>query len=157
MFKTNVYIDGFNLYFGCLKGTSHRWLDVSKLSALLLSDKNQINHIKYFTAPVSGRPDDPQQPVRQQMYYRALRTIPNLQIIFGQFKTRKTKMPLVNENFDASKTASNHVLLFRSRNTGTETGDKVNQHLYYSREEFEVDRIFSPIPKEALLPVKWVI
>jgi len=22
--KTNVYIDGFNLYYGCLKGTPHR-------------------------------------------------------------------------------------------------------------------------------------
>jgi hypothetical protein len=28
---TNVYIDGFNLYYGCLKGTPHKWLDLDAL------------------------------------------------------------------------------------------------------------------------------
>lgn len=32
----NVYIDGFNLFYRCLKGTPYKWLDVAKLSAHLL-------------------------------------------------------------------------------------------------------------------------
>jgi hypothetical protein len=26
--KTRVYIDGFNLYYGLLRGTPHKWLDL---------------------------------------------------------------------------------------------------------------------------------
>ena len=32
----NVYIDGFNLHYGALRQTPHRWLDLEKLCALLL-------------------------------------------------------------------------------------------------------------------------
>ena len=31
MLRTRVYIDGYNFYYGCLKGTSHKWLDLVKL------------------------------------------------------------------------------------------------------------------------------
>ena len=34
--KTRVYVDGFNLYYGALKGTSFKWLDLVRLSRLLL-------------------------------------------------------------------------------------------------------------------------
>jgi hypothetical protein len=26
--RTIVYVDGFNLYYGALKGTPYRWLDI---------------------------------------------------------------------------------------------------------------------------------
>jgi hypothetical protein len=32
----NVYVDGFNLFYRCLKGTPHKWLDPAKLASLLL-------------------------------------------------------------------------------------------------------------------------
>ena len=28
---TNVYVDTFNLYYGLLKGSPYRWLDIQKL------------------------------------------------------------------------------------------------------------------------------
>lgn len=56
--KTNVYIDGFNLYYGCLKKTPYRWLNVAELCRLMLP-KDTIHRIKYFTARVSARPRDP--------------------------------------------------------------------------------------------------
>lgn len=40
--RTNVYIDGFNLYYGAVKGTPYKWLDVAALSAKLFP-RNQIN------------------------------------------------------------------------------------------------------------------
>jgi uncharacterized protein with NRDE domain len=30
--KVNVYIDGFNLYYGAVKGTPYRWLNVAEIS-----------------------------------------------------------------------------------------------------------------------------
>ena len=62
----NVYVDGFNLYYGALKGnTGRKWLDLDALTRRLLPN-DSINRIRYFTATVSARPHDPQQPVRQQ-------------------------------------------------------------------------------------------
>lgn len=58
--------------------------------------QKHIVKIKYFTARVSARPHDPDQPVRQQAYLRALETIPHLQIIYGHFLTNTVKMPVAN-------------------------------------------------------------
>lgn len=90
--KTTVYVDGFNLYYGALKNTPYKWLDLDKLCRLLLP-KNQIERIKYFTATVSARPHDPGQPTRQQTYLRALQTIPHLEIIYGHFLSHEIYMP----------------------------------------------------------------
>ncbi len=93
--KTIVYVDGFNLYYGAVKGTPYKWLNILKLCQLLLP-KNQITQIKYFTALVTGRANDPDQPNRQLLYLRALRTIPNLEIIYGHFLEHEIMMPAAN-------------------------------------------------------------
>ncbi len=90
-----VYVDGFNLYYGAVKGTPYKWLDINKLVQMLLP-KNQVLKIKYFTALVNARPQDPDQPIRQQIYLRALKTIPNMEIIFGHFLSHEVSMPLAN-------------------------------------------------------------
>ena len=95
MKKTYVYIDGFNLYYGAVKGTRYKWLDLRKMCELLLP-KNDIVRIKYFTAKVSSRTGDPGQPMRQQIYLRALQTIPNLEIIYGHFLTHIVWRRLAN-------------------------------------------------------------
>ncbi len=89
--RTFVYIDGFNLYYRALRNTPYRWLDLSKLAQLLLP-KNKIHRIHYYTARITARPGDPDQPTRQQFYLRALATIPNLSITYGQFLTHKKKV-----------------------------------------------------------------
>ena len=93
LMKTNVYVDGFNLYYGCLKGTPYRWLDLAQLCQVLLPS-HQIHRIRYFTALVQARSDDPQRPQRQQTYLRALRTIPNLSIHYGHFQMGIKQLPL---------------------------------------------------------------
>ena len=90
-----VYVDGFNFYYGAVKGTPYKWLDISKLVQLLLP-RNKIIKIKYFTALVNSRPQDPDQPIRQQIFLRALRTIPNLEIILGHFLSHVVSMPMAN-------------------------------------------------------------
>ena len=93
--KTFVYVDGFNLYYGCLKNTPYKWLNIHRLSRLLLP-KDQIVGIKYFTAKIVSRSDDPKKHIRQQVYWRALRTIPNLEIIEGHYSEHNKSMRLVN-------------------------------------------------------------
>lgn len=90
---TNVYVDGFNLYYGSLKGTPYKWLDLSALCTVLLP-KDQVHRIRYFTAHVSARPHDPQQPVRQQTYLRALETLPGLTVHLGHYLVSYPRMPL---------------------------------------------------------------
>ncbi len=101
--RTNVYIDGFNLYYGALKDTPNRWLDPLALCARLFP-RNEINRIRYFTALVDARPADAQQPVRQQTYLRALETISCLSVHLGQFQTRPTRMPLAKPRAGGAKT-----------------------------------------------------
>ena len=93
LLKANIYVDGFNLYYGALKNTPYRWLDLAKLCRIMLP-RDTISQIKYFTALVNPRPTDPDQLTRQQIYLRALQTIPNLEIIYGHFLTHEIMMPL---------------------------------------------------------------
>ena len=90
--KSYVYIDGFNLYYCAVKGTSFRWLDLNKLCVNLFPTK-QIEKIYYFTAKVKASLHDPAIPTRQDTYWRALRTITNLEIIEGHFVQWPRLMP----------------------------------------------------------------
>lgn len=88
--RVNIYVDGFNLYYGCCKATPYKWLDLAALAGQLLPGAN-IQRIRYFTADVNPDPSDPDQLVRQQTYLRALRTLPNLTIKKGFFLTKPSK------------------------------------------------------------------
>lgn len=94
--KTCIYIDGFNLYFGAVKKTPYKWLNVLNAVKSHLAPHHVISDIKFFTADITPRPSDPDQGVRQSTYYRALNTIPNLQIIKGHFLTKVVRMPLAS-------------------------------------------------------------
>jgi uncharacterized LabA/DUF88 family protein len=94
---TYVYIDGFNLYYGSLKRTPYKWLDLAKLCKVMLPN-DAIVSIQYFTARVSARAHNPSAPLDQQVYLRALRTIPNLSITFGHFLTHSVPMRLSGVN-----------------------------------------------------------
>lgn len=93
--RANVYVDGFNLYYGCLQGTPYKWLDLDALCRRLLP-RDEINRIRYFTARVKARSHDLQQPQRQQVYLRALKTIPHLTVHFGHFLEQEKWRKRVN-------------------------------------------------------------
>jgi hypothetical protein len=58
----------------------------------LLFPRNEIARIRYFTALVKPRGDDPQQGQRQQTFLRALRTLPNVTIHYGTFLSHVVPM-----------------------------------------------------------------
>jgi len=93
--KTFIYVDAFNLYYGAVKGTPYKWLDLDALFRHIFPH-NQILRIKYFTAQVQPRKDDPGQPQRQAIYLRALETVPFLEIIYGHNLKHEVWMPLAD-------------------------------------------------------------
>lgn len=42
--KTFVYVDGFNLYYGCLKGSAYKWLNIPELCDKILPN-NKIEKV----------------------------------------------------------------------------------------------------------------
>ncbi|MBL6928858.1 MAG: NYN domain-containing protein [Rhodospirillales bacterium] len=95
--RTAVYVDGFNLYYGCLKGTSFKWLDLKALFTNVLGPQNQIVNINYFTALVKANPGNPSAPQRQQAYIRALEAyIPEISVHYGHFLQHKVRMANAN-------------------------------------------------------------
>lgn len=90
---TNICVDGFNLYYRALKDSPFRWLDLRKLTETLFP-QDEINQIFYFTANLIPRPANPGQTRRQQLYLRALGTLPGVEIHYGTFRSGTKRRPL---------------------------------------------------------------
>jgi len=81
--RTIVYVDGFNLYYGSLRGhVGRRWLDLAALFKRLRS-ADDIRRIRYFTAPAGGDDSEP-----QRRYLEALKTTPLVEVHLGKFHRR---------------------------------------------------------------------
>ena len=94
MKRTVAYIDGYNLYYGILKGTPHKWLDPVRLVKALLRDDHELVSVKYFTSPVKTYPHDGAALDRQKVYMQALSTLPNVEIIQGFYRKDAVLMPV---------------------------------------------------------------
>ena len=95
--ETHVYIDGFNLYYGLLKGSPHKWLDLERFCDHLLP-RNTVTKIYYFTAKVDARPQDPDQPTRQLAYLQALATLPRVEVHLGTFMSSVIRQVVVDSD-----------------------------------------------------------
>jgi hypothetical protein len=85
--KTIVYVDGLNLYYGSLRGTPFKWLDLYALFRDYVLDLGaELEQVRYYTAPAKASfSEDPDSPVRQQRYLHALKAHrgDSIQIIQG--------------------------------------------------------------------------
>lgn len=102
--KTRVYIDGYNFYFGCLKGTSYKWLDLIKLLEILLvrsgAPESELDElaIKFFTAEISERAASDSSSLNdQRSYHLALNNHcqSKLATVKGNYSIDKAKFPRV--------------------------------------------------------------
>lgn len=100
--KTRVYIDGYNFYFGCLKGTPYKWLDpVSLIETLLVrsgAPESILDElaVKFFTAEITERAASDSSSLKdQRAYHLALHNHRQgrLQTIKGNYSVDKTKLP----------------------------------------------------------------
>jgi 6-hydroxy-3-succinoylpyridine 3-monooxygenase len=112
--RTRIYIDGYNFYYGCLRGTPHKWLDLLPLferhilpSALIKDCEGRIRQstlltapsIKFFTAKiiesVARAPDSVSSQAR---YHTALRKLHDgrIELIEGYYAVNKMKVKIVD-------------------------------------------------------------
>jgi uncharacterized LabA/DUF88 family protein len=135
--KTNVYVDGFNLYFGCFKNPIHprdrqfKWLNLDALMSLALPN-DDIQRIKYFTAMVKNTQGDKGKETRQRVYVRALKTIPHLTVHEGRFlKTKKTGLLVTPQGVVTT--------MLRTVETREEKGSDVNLACHLLLDAFDND------------------
>jgi len=88
-----AYIDGFNLFYSCLKGTQNKWLDLEKLVTSFMQPGDELVGIRYFTAKVSSNANEPEKALKQQIYLEVLGLNPKIKIKLGRFSIHETKMP----------------------------------------------------------------
>ena len=117
--KTSVYVDGFNLYYGCLKKTSFKWLNLQVLCTNLLGRHHVIDTIRYFTAPVIPNDANPKVHLRQQVYLKALQTIDGMHIHYGRFSRHNKFLPLTSK-------PSEKVKVIRTEEKGTDVNFSVH-------------------------------
>jgi uncharacterized LabA/DUF88 family protein len=93
--RTAVYVDGCNLYYRMLKHQPGlKWLNIKALVEAMLLPDHTITAVNYYTARLTARPDDPHAPARQLTYMNALKSLPEVSIHCGTFKTTKVWMHL---------------------------------------------------------------
>lgn len=100
--KTIIYVDGFNLFYGCLKNSQDKWLDLHKLflGHILKAQcpSAELVSIKFFTAEIKAKVATRGQVAQQaqQAYHRALQQCyPELiEIIYGYYALEKARLPL---------------------------------------------------------------
>ena len=95
--RTIVYVDGFNFYYGAVRGTPWKWLDPAALFQKVLGPQNKLVKVKYFTARVQPSPSDPNVNVRQDTYLRALHAhCPLIELYYGHFLRHRIPMEHAN-------------------------------------------------------------
>jgi uncharacterized LabA/DUF88 family protein len=93
--RVYVYVDGFNLYYRALRGTAFKWINLCELARRVLDPTDGVEKVRYFTARVSARSGDPDAPRRQQIFFNALKTVPNIEFHYGRFLPKTKRRPLV--------------------------------------------------------------
>lgn len=108
--KTTIYIDGYNLYFGSIKNTNYKWLDVVKLFSFISNQQNpqtQVISVKYFTAPVKGKiaSHGLKAVTSQRLYHIALSVIyPEVfELIEGTFLVETGRLPQYKKHVQLDK------------------------------------------------------
>ena len=91
------YIDGFNFYYLALKAKpQYKWLNPKALADGIVHDDTTVACVKYFSARVSGKISQSAHK-KQNLYLRALMTIPAIDIILGKFVVREKSVTLTPE------------------------------------------------------------
>lgn len=112
--RTRIYIDGYNLYYGCLRGTPYKWLDLLPLferhilpSALVKDANGRIRlsrlllspSIKFFTAKIIESVAKSTDSVSSQArYHTALRKMHDgrVELIEGYYAVNRMKVKIID-------------------------------------------------------------
>lgn len=128
--SVNVYVDGFNLYFGALKPRPNfKWLDLRKFSQLLYPERT-IGNVYYFTADIHRLHEFDDSPKRQNTYLKALADS-GVEIVKGHFNLREKHLRLVGANDPTSQLA--HVWQYEEKGSDVNLASYLLRDVYVSR------------------------
>lgn len=111
--RTRIYVDGYNLYYGCLKRTPYKWLDLRALFDLILPsilyERQGVPAqfaleplaVKYFTAAILKNFAKAEDSVASQVrYHDALRGHigDGIQIIEGYYDSKPARAHLYEKS-----------------------------------------------------------
>jgi 6-hydroxy-3-succinoylpyridine 3-monooxygenase len=113
--RTRVYVDGYNLYYGCLRGSYDKWLDVYRLFADYVLPSIRVDFddqqadsellpeaVQYFTARiVESAARGPDSVSSQARYHAALRKLhgARVQVVEGYYSLTKACVPLIDDAY----------------------------------------------------------
>mgnify|MGYP001025289234 CR=1 FL=1 len=124
--STGVYVDGYNLYYGRLRGTIHKWLDLVTLCDNLLVQRAQSERLvklTLFTAPALARfaTHSGASVNAQAAYHRALaaRHPDRFGIVYGShtFDKNGTLLPTFVEGAAYDRTVRSSVWKLEEKKT----------------------------------------
>ncbi|MDR1916257.1 MAG: NYN domain-containing protein [Synergistaceae bacterium] len=135
-----AYIDGFNLFYGSLKGTHYKWLDIYSLCKTFLKPNQELIAVKYFSARVGAFGEQIDRPEKQKIYLQALATFPKVEIILGYFSAHKVKMPSAKE-YEQGKIVPVEVIKTEEKGTDVNLAVQMVADAYENR--FDYAMLFS--------------
>ena len=103
--STIVYIDGSNLYYGQLRDTPYKWLDLKAFARKLLLPEYVFDTVKYFTSRVVDKTDGHQRAARQAGYIDALSNL-GVQVFEGYYRMRVERLEAVGRHCKACSLVS---------------------------------------------------
>ncbi len=105
--RTAFFVDGYNLYYGLLHGSAHKWLDLKVLLAEVLRVQEplaELVSVNYYTAPVIARLATRGQSSNdaQHRYIRALQAR-GVEVILGNHRLARGCAPRFVDGQKASR------------------------------------------------------
>jgi hypothetical protein len=135
-----AYIDGFNLFYGSLKGTNNKWLDLWSLCESLLNHNQGLVAVKYFSARVGAFIDNFERPEKQKVYLQALSLNPKIEIKLGYFSLHRVRMPDADE-FENGKIKLLDVMKTEEKGTDVNLAVQLVSDAY--QDKFDYGMLFS--------------
>ena len=150
--RTRVYVDGSNLYYGCLKGTPYKWLDLLELFERHILSSISLPHdhrrsqllpvaVKYFTANILEKAAKaPDSLSSQARYHTALRKLhgSRIALIKGCYSLIEFKAKLIDVEAPATWPRDcRDVLVWRMEEKQTDV--KLALQLYHDAVTGQID------------------
>lgn len=109
--RSIIYVDGYNLFYGCLKHSADKWLDLKNLifDRILYAQnpRSELVKIKFFTADIKAKIASNGQIAQQaqQSYHRALEHLypAQIEVIKGYYSLEKANLLAYQQPPDKSK------------------------------------------------------
>jgi uncharacterized LabA/DUF88 family protein len=98
-----AYVDGFSFYHGITKNTPYRWCNIFNLISTIFPEY-YVKKVYLFAGKSRGVIGNPRAPMRQEIYFRALNSIPEIEVRKSNYARQERCLPLKNSrNSDDQK------------------------------------------------------